>query len=109
VLQLSRWSLSQALWPTYLHLLVFGWLTQLIFGVAIWLFPRDPRAPDRSSSSPGWVCYWCFNLGLILRAVGEPARAGGYNTGPALAVAAVLQLAAAWIFVLIVWPRVKER
>ena len=109
MLQLSSLSVSRLLWPTYLHLLVFGWLTQLIFGVAIWLFPRDPRLPIRTSQSRGWVCYWLLNLGLILRAVGEPARASGYPIGWALAVAAVLQLAAGWTFVLIIWPRVKER
>ncbi|MFL5471446.1 MAG: hypothetical protein ACJ8AM_03735, partial [Gemmatimonadales bacterium] len=32
-------------WPTYLHLLVVGWLTQLIFGVAHWMFPRSQFGP----------------------------------------------------------------
>jgi hypothetical protein len=109
VLQLGNSSLSRALWPTYLHLLVFGWLTQLIFGVALWLFPRDSRSPLRSGSLLGWVCYSLLNVGLWLRAVGEPARMTGYDTGWVLAVSAVLQSAAGWIFVLTIWPRVKER
>jgi len=28
------------LFPTLLHLLVVGWITQVIFGVAYWMFPR---------------------------------------------------------------------
>jgi hypothetical protein len=109
VLQLGNAGLSRAVWPTYLHLLVFGWLTQLIFGVALWLFPRDSGSPVRGGSSLGWVCYWLLNIGLLLRAVGEPARMIGYRIGWVLAVAAVLQAAAGWIFVLMIWPRVKER
>jgi hypothetical protein len=27
------------MFPVYLHLLNFGWLTQLLFGVALWMFP----------------------------------------------------------------------
>ena len=32
------------LWPAYLHLLMVGWITGLIFGVAYWLFPRSDRS-----------------------------------------------------------------
>ena len=28
------------LFPVYIHLLVFGWLTQLVFGVVYWMFPK---------------------------------------------------------------------
>jgi hypothetical protein len=41
VAQPSLTSAGLILWPTYVHLLVVGWLTQLIFGVAYWMFPRD--------------------------------------------------------------------
>ena len=34
----EEWQTS--LYFTYLHLLVVGWITQIIFGVAFWLFPR---------------------------------------------------------------------
>jgi hypothetical protein len=40
-------------WPTYLHLLVVGWLTQLIFGVAFWLFPKHSAAHPRGSDLLG--------------------------------------------------------
>lgn len=33
-------SLVAALSVTYVHLFVVGWLTPLIFGVALWLFPK---------------------------------------------------------------------
>jgi hypothetical protein len=31
--------LSNGFFAVYIHLLVFGWLTQLIFGVVYWMFP----------------------------------------------------------------------
>jgi hypothetical protein len=34
--------------PAYVHLLVVGWITQMIFGVAYWMFPKyapPPAAP----------------------------------------------------------------
>ena len=35
---LAAWLTS--LFPTFYHVLVVGWITQLIFGVAYWMFPR---------------------------------------------------------------------
>jgi hypothetical protein len=29
-----------ALQPVYFHLLMVGWVTQLIFGVVFWMFPK---------------------------------------------------------------------
>jgi hypothetical protein len=98
-----------AVWPTYLHLLVVGWLTQLIFGVALWLFPKhSPRRP-RGDERLGWASFFLLNLGLVLRAVGEPSHALGHRVGALLIVAAVAQLLAGWSFVLNTWPRVRQR
>ena len=101
--------LLAVLWPTYLHLLVVGWLTQLIFGVAFWLFPKHSAAHPRGSELLGWASFWLLNLGLILRAAAEPGQALGRDTGPLLFVAAAAQLAAGWAFVFNTWPRVRER
>src|SRR5690606_37993876 len=40
------------LWPVYLHLFVVGWLTELIFGVAYWLFPRHSRERPHGTTWP---------------------------------------------------------
>jgi hypothetical protein len=102
-------SLAVLLWPTYLHLLVLGWLTQLIFGVAFWMFPRRSAKKPYGSELLGWTSYGLLNAGLVLRAVGEPAFTLGARTGGILVVAALLQLGAGWAFVFNTWPRVKER
>jgi hypothetical protein len=96
-------------WPTYLHLLVLGWLTQLIFGVAFWLFPKHSPAHPRGSERLGWTCFLLLNLGLILRTIAEPWHALGRRMGALLILAAAAQLLAGWAFVVNIWPRVRER
>ena len=60
--------------PVYLHLLMVGWVTQLIFGVVYWMFPKYSREHPRGSERLGWLIFWLLNAGLILRVVGEPWR-----------------------------------
>lgn len=96
-------------WPTYLHLLVVGWLTQLIFGVAFWLFPRHSAARPRGYEGLGWTSFVLLNAGLLLRVVAEPRAALGHDAGFLLICSAVAQLLAGGVFVANVWPRVRER
>ena len=103
----GRW--GALLWPTYVHLLVLGWLTQLIFGVTYWLFPRLSAAGSPGGDRLGWVSYWLLNAGLLLRVIGEPGRALGIRMDWLLLAAAFLQLTAGWAFVVSTWPRVKGR
>lgn len=106
----SPW--GAALWPIQLHLLTVGWLTQLIFGVAWWLFPRAPAGPVRGSEWLGWVAFWCLQSGLVLRAVLEPLRLmGQLPAGGALLIdlSALLHFLAAGAFALAIWPRIRGR
>jgi hypothetical protein len=96
------------LWPTYLHLLVLGWLTQLIFGVARWMFPRDRSTTTPSGERLGWATYISLNAGLVLRSIAEPGPASRWRSG-LLLLSALLQVAAGWLFVLTTWPRVRGR
>lgn len=95
-------------WPTYVHLLVLGWLTQLIFGVAHWMFPRPRAMASPWSTRLGWMTYAGLNLGLVLRALAESSPAAGWQR-PGFVTAAVLQLVAGWAFVVMIWPRLRER
>jgi len=99
------------LFPVYLHLLVFGWITQLIFGVVFWMFPKYTRDRPRRSEGLGWATFWMLNIGLLLRALGEPLNA----TQPAalgawlLLLSALLQWLSGLAFVFNTWGRVKEK
>ena len=99
----------RAIWPAYLHLLVVGWLTQLIFGVAYWMFPRYSAEKPRGNEPLGWAALVLLNGGLILRAVAEPWYSITGSGGVALVLSATLQMLAGFAFVANTWPRVRER
>lgn len=100
-----------ALQPVYFHLLMVGWISQLIFGVVFWMFPKYSTEQPRGSERLGWATYALLNVGLVLRIIGEPLLAlqPGRGAGWLLASSAVLQLLAGWAFVANTWARVKER
>lgn len=97
--------------PVYLHLLVLGWLTQFIFGVAYWMFPKSSREHPRGSERLGWAVLILLNLGLVLRSIAEPLVVfqPGSGFGWVLVLAALCLLLAGWGFILNTWQRVKER
>ena len=97
--------------PVYFHLLMVGWVTQLIFGVVFWMFPKASSTRPRGSERLGWATYVLLNAGLLLRVVAEPWHAvdPGSFPGGALTVSAVLQWLGGIAFVVNTWPRVKER
>jgi len=99
------------LFASYVHLLVVGWITQMIFGVAYWMFPRFSKERPRGSSQLAVVAFALLNLGLLLRVVVEPlqTRHPESGLGGLLLVSAVAQWLAGLAFVLNTWPRVKER
>jgi hypothetical protein len=101
----------QALQPVYLHYLFIGWVTQLIMGVGYWMFPKKSKEKPRGSEWLGWTVFAMLNLGLVLRAIGEPAMVvdpqGGW--GWTLAAASTFLLLAGWGFIFNTWGRIKER
>jgi hypothetical protein len=90
--------------PTYLHMLVVGWITQLIFGVAYWMFPKYSKEKPRGNERLGWAIFVLLNGGLFLRVIAEPLTIGWL-----LPIAAVTEWVAVLLFIIAVWPRVKER
>ncbi len=106
------WSTQwQVLRPVYLHFLLIGWVTQIIMGVGYWMFPKYSKEKPRGNEKIGWSVLILLNIGLILRAIGEPAmilvpQAG---LGWTLAVASLCLLLAGWGFIFNTWGRIKER
>ncbi len=97
--------------PVYIHLFVLGWLTQLIFGVVFWMFPKYSVEAPRGSESLGWWTYALLNIGLLLRAFAEPVNSirPGPLAGWTLVFSAIIQFLAGLLFVINSWGRVKER
>ena len=100
-----------ALTPVYFHLFMVGWVTQLIFGMLFWMLPRQSKESPRGDERLAWAAYILINLGLLLRAIGEPlvTLQPDLRAGWLLALSAVLQLIGGWAFIGNAWPRVRER
>ncbi len=99
--------------PAYLHLFMLGWVTQMIFGVALWMFPKHPIKREKQDVYPMEVaCFVTLNLGLLLRIITEPIATAD-TAGPVLAtvliIAALLQWASVVLFAITIWPRVRGR
>ncbi len=97
--------------PVYFHLFLVGWVTQLIFGVVFWMFPKYTLEKPRGSEKLGWATLALLNVGLLLRVIGEPLNAlqPAYLWGWILAISALLQWLAGLAFIVNTWGRVKEK
>jgi hypothetical protein len=107
---------------THVHFLVIGWLTQLILGVAWWLFPPLKIGRERGTMTPRrrgqeqrgseplfWLTAVLLNLGTLLRGL-APAlytwtRVEAFTVLGG--ISGLLLLAAAIAFVLNLWQRVR--
>lgn len=109
VLNLPPW--IGVLTPVYFHLFMVGWVTQLIFGVSLWMFPRYSKEKPRGSEQLGLATYVALNGGLVLRAAAEPLHGLQPDMvwGWLLALSGGLQWLAGLLYVVNIWPRVKEK
>lgn len=100
--------------PTHGHMLFVGWFLQFALGIAYWLLPRK-RTPERPVGYDlrlAQVAVAALNIGLLCRVVGEPLERYGHASGGTmvlLTLSALLQITAATIFVVQLWPRVAAR
>lgn len=103
--------LPPGLTPVYFHLLMVGWVTQFILGIAIWMLPKYSQQKPRRSDTLSWAVYGLLNAGLITRALAEPMNSfsPGAAWGWLLVASALLQWTAGLFFVINAWPRVKGK
>lgn len=109
LVNLPRW--MAGLTPVYFHLFMVGWVTELIIGVAYWMFPKFSQESPRGWDGLAWAVYGLLNVGLLTRMVAEPAQSviTGAWPGWLLVVSALAQWLAALLFVANTWPRVKVK
>lgn len=100
--------------PTHGHMLFVGWFLQFALGIAYWLLPRK-RTPERPQGYDlrfAKFAVAALNIGLLCRVAAEPLQRTGHDSNAdqtLLALSALLQIAAALIFVVQIWPRVAAR
>lgn len=97
--------------PVFYHTLMVGWITQIIFGVSIWMFPRYTRENPRGNDRLSWLAWFALNAGLLLRVIAEPLQPANPDVfwQSALVISGLLQFLAGGCYVANIWGRVKER
>lgn len=100
-----------ALMPLFWHMLMVGWITQIIFGVSMWMFPGRTREEGFKPQLWGWLTYLFLNSGLLFRIISEPML--NYSSlevwNSFVLLSAVLQVAAAITYIIEMWPRVQSK
>ncbi len=96
--------------PVFWHMLMVGWITQIIMGVSYWMFPKKSRENPYGPVWIGWLCYGLLNVGLILRVVSEPwVGSSGTAQSAAMAGSALMQWVAGLLYISLIWTRIRGR
>ncbi|TGL44598.1 hypothetical protein [Leptospira perdikensis] len=104
----TKWDVH--LMPVYWHMIALGWITQIIMGVSLWMFPKGKNPSPKEGSSFAWIAYFALNLGLCLRIVSEPFLYGNKEVFILPFLCSVfLQLVGILSFVFEIWPRLKPK
>jgi len=107
------------------QLMIAGWLTQLVLGVAWWLFPPLPglspatgsadRPARRGQARRGserlfWLTYALLNAAVVLRSIADPLYSLTHRPLFSLltGLSAVCLAVTAVTFLANMWPRVRE-
>ncbi|MDB4908547.1 MAG: cytochrome c oxidase subunit [Gemmatimonadetes bacterium] len=97
------WTLHRS---AHMHMVLLGFVTMMIYGVAYHVIPRFTGHPLHSRRAAG-VHWWLSNVGLALMVLGFVTRAYGAGIGTvALATGGTLSALGAYVFVYLIWRTV---
>ncbi|HET7374403.1 MAG TPA: cbb3-type cytochrome c oxidase subunit I [Gemmatimonadaceae bacterium] len=97
------WTVYRA---AHMHMVLLGFVTMMIYGVAYHVLPRFTGNPLRNRTAAG-VHWWVSNVGLALMVVGFGLRANAASFATLLlGVGGALAGAGAYIFAYLVWRTV---
>lgn len=93
------------------HMLMLGWITQVIIGVSLWMFPGRIKEESFSNQKWSWIAFGFLNSGLLLRIIAEPfIQSSTHMIWKILLISsAILQLIAIGAYLIEIWPRVKGK
>lgn len=104
--------MGQLLMPVYWHMIAIGWITQVIMGVSIWMFPRKKRGQRKTETFASFAAFWLLNSGLILRFLSEPFLPV-FTSNPFLSIVVslsiLLQVSGILFYIVEIWPRVQPK
>lgn len=92
--------------PVYWHMISIGWITQIIMGVSLWMFPKGKNFISKNGSILSWISFVSLNLGLLFRFCSEPFINGNSEIVkiPFL-LSIILQVLGILCFIIEIWPR----
>jgi len=100
-----------SLFPLFWHTLMLGWITQIIMGVSMWMFPGRIKEESFGNQKWAWLAFIFLNIGLWLRVFAEPliylSELRIWKV--LLVISAVVQLIAVLCYVIEIWSRVKGK
>ncbi|MEO8624322.1 MAG: hypothetical protein ABI625_24790 [bacterium] len=92
--------------PAHMHMVMLGFVTMMIFGVAYHVIPRFTGFPLHNRRAAG-VHWWISNAGLALMVCGFVTRVWRAGEGTiVLATGGMLSAIGAYIFVYLIWRTV---
>jgi hypothetical protein len=100
------WSIYRT---AHLHMLLLGFVAQMIFGVAYHVIPRFVGSPLRSTAAAG-AHWWLANSGLAIMVVGFFLRAQGKPVSAVLlGIGGSAAAVGAYIFAVLIWQTLEWR
>ena len=100
------WTVYRA---AHVHMMVVGFVTMMIYGVAYHVLPRFTGNPLHNRRAAG-VHFWIANVGLAFMVTGFALRANASPFATAvLTIGGVLAGAGAYVFAYLVWRTVDGR
>lgn len=99
-----------ALWrllPAHIELLMLGWTLNLALGVAYWILPRYKQGPARGESWPVAIAYGLLNGGVLAVCVAPWLGLPGAVAGVVTLAGRLAEAAAAALFALHAFGRIK--
>lgn len=93
------------------HTLMLGWITQIIMGVSVWMFPGRSKEESFQHQKWSWLAYGFLNTGLILRIIAEPFVSSSELMiwKYLLVISAATQFIGILCYVIEIWPRVLSK
>jgi cbb3-type cytochrome oxidase subunit 1 len=89
--------------PAHMHMVLLGFVTMMIYGVAYHVIPRFTGAPLHGRRAAVWH-WWASNVGLALMVAGFVARVHAPTLGtPILGVGGTLSALGAYTFAYVMW------
>ena len=92
--------------PAHMHMVLLGFVTMMIYGVAYHVIPRFTGHPLHNRRAAG-VHWWLANIGLAMMVCGFVARVARPGIGTVvLATGGTLSALGAYTFVYLIWRTV---